>query len=214
MFPVRKRVQTGPRGVLFQSPFSEFILFQYICSALKVWGLNNPGIHYGLSVVLMCIIHPHYVKLSICIAYCQRLVMQFSNVRHQSFISGQGLCFFLIKPEAPLRLIDEKRSWVNANETTTSNQLVLNQIVLPNIHWLNTTDMKMDLSTKLKHDQNICKDQYIRVNPYAATTAVHMGQFNSTDIQFICICTISVCQNALNIDVLFFVFLFLVIFNT
>ena len=29
MFPVRKRVQTGPRGVLFQSPFSEFILFQY-----------------------------------------------------------------------------------------------------------------------------------------------------------------------------------------
>jgi hypothetical protein len=45
-----------------------------------VWGLNNPGIHYGLSVVLMCIIHPHYAKLSICIAYCQRLVMQFSNV--------------------------------------------------------------------------------------------------------------------------------------
>jgi hypothetical protein len=38
------------------------------------------------------------------------------------------LCFFLIKSEAPLRLIDEKRSWVNANETTTSNQLVLNQI--------------------------------------------------------------------------------------
>ena len=72
----------------------------------------------------------------------------------------------------------------------------------------------MDLSTKLKHDQNICKDQYIRVNLYAATTAVHMGQFNSTDIQFICICTISVCQNAMNIDVLFFVFLFLVIFNT
>jgi hypothetical protein len=214
MFPVRKRVQTGPRGVLFQSPFSEFIFFQYNFSALKVWDLNNPGIHYGLSVVLMCIIHPHYAKLSICIAYCQRLVMQFSNVRHQSFISGQGLCFFLIKPEAPLRLIDEKRSWVNANETTTSNQLVLNQIVLPNIHWLNTTDMKMDLSTKLKHDQNICKDQYIRVNLYAATTAVHMGQFNSTDIQFICICTISVCQNAMNIDVLFFVFLFLVIFNT
>ena len=80
MFPVRKRVQTGPRGVLFQSPFSEFILFQYNFSALKVWGLNNPGIHYGLSVVLMCIIHPHYAKLSICIAYCQRLVMQFSNV--------------------------------------------------------------------------------------------------------------------------------------
>jgi hypothetical protein len=46
-----------------------------------------------------------------------------------------------------------------------------------------------------------------------ATTAVHMGQFNSTDIQFICICTISVCQNAMNIDVLFFVFLFRVIFN-
>ena len=176
--------------------------------------LNNPGIHYGLSVVLMCIIHPHQVKLSICIAYCQRLVMQFSNVRHQSSISGQDLCSFLIKPEAPLSPIDEKRSWVNANETTTSNQLVLNQIVLPNIHWLNTTDMKMDLNTKLNHNQNICKDQYIRVNLYTPTTAVHMGQFNSTVIQFICICTISVCQNALNIDVLFFVFLFLVIFNT
>ena len=140
--------------------------------------------------------------------------MQFSNVRHQSFISGQGLCFFLIKQEAPLSPINEKRSWLNANETTTSNQLILNQIVLPNIHWLNTTDMKMDLNTKLNQDQNICKDQYIRVNLYAPTTAVHMGQFNSTDIQFICICTIYVCQNALNIDVLFSVFLFLVIFNT
>jgi K+-sensing histidine kinase KdpD len=72
----------------------------------------------------------------------------------------------------------------------------------------------MDLNTKLNHNQNICKDQYIRVNLYTPTTAVHMGQFNSTVIQFICICTISVCQNALNIDVLFFVFLFLVIFNT
>jgi hypothetical protein len=46
------------------------------------------------------------------------------------------------------------------------------------LYMLNTTNMKMDLNTKLNHNQNICKDQYIRVNLYTPTTAVHMGQFN------------------------------------